>query len=70
MTDLVNRQKQILVRRGTDDVRCEEERPGDRMRVAEQVRAGDLERDDEENDPFRQWFWTAEFRDLYHHQTY
>jgi len=59
MTDLVNSEEEVLVRRCADYVGCEEEGPGEWRCVAERVGAGDLESDDGEDEVFGQRFGAA-----------
>jgi len=61
MTNLMNRQKQILIRSRANYIRGEEERPGEEGGGAEEVGGEDLEGDNEEDEVFGQGFGTAEF---------
>jgi hypothetical protein len=59
MRYLMDSQEQILVRRRTDNVRRQEERPRQDRCITQEVGTGDLERDDAEDDVFGEWFGTA-----------
>ena len=52
--DLMDCEEEVLICRRADDVRREEEGPGCRMRVTERVRSTDLQRDDGQDDVFRE----------------
>lgn len=60
VADLVDREEEVLVRRGAHHVGQEPELGREEGRVAQQVGAEDLDRYDEEDDVFRQGFGTAE----------
>lgn len=62
--DLMNSQEQVLVRRSSNHVRRSQETPVKDRGIAEEVRASQLDRHNEENNPFRQGFRAAEFGDL------
>lgn len=64
MRDLVDGKEEVLVGGGSKDVADEPELPVEERGVAERVSKGNLERDDAENDPFREWFRATELGDL------
>lgn len=51
--DLMNSEEQILVRRSSNHVCRSQESPVKDRGIAEEVRAGQLDRHDKENNPFR-----------------
>lgn len=64
MRDLMDGEENVLVCRGSDNVGGKEEGPGQDGRVAEEVGAGYLQRNDAGDDILGQWLGTAELRDL------
>lgn len=64
MADLVDGKEKVLVGGGADNVGEHPELPGEERVVAEDVCAGNLERDDANDDVFCQWFGAAELGDL------
>lgn len=57
-------EEQVLVRRSSNHVCRSQESPVKDRGIAEEIRACQLNRHDEENDPFRQGLGAAEFGDL------
>lgn len=68
MRDFVDGEEQVLVCSCSDDVCSKEELPGEESRVAEEICAENLKRDDEQDDVFRQWLWAAQLGDLDRHE--
>jgi hypothetical protein len=64
MAYLVNRQEQILVRRGAHNVCRQEELPRQERRISKEVGTESLEGDDEEDDIFREGLRPAQLRYL------
>lgn len=64
MGDFVDGEEEVLVSGGTEDITDSPELPRPKGRRLEEASEDDLEGDDAEDDPFGQWFGTAELRDL------
>jgi hypothetical protein len=62
--DLMNSEEQVLVRRSSNHVCRSQEAPVKDRGIAEEVRAGQLDRHNEENNPFCQGLRAAELGDL------
>jgi len=62
--NLVNGEEEILVRRAANRVRSQQELPGQWIRVAQQERRCQLNRNDQKDDPFRERLVSHKFRDL------
>lgn len=60
----MNSEEQVLVRRSSNHVCRSQEPPVEDGGIAEEIRACQLNRHNEENDPFRQWLRTTQFGDL------
>ena len=60
----MDREKKILICRGANDVRCEEERPRERRRVLKEICAEDLEKHNGKDSPFRPRLRSAELQHL------
>lgn len=60
----MNSEEQILVRCSSNHVCRSQESPVQDRSIAKEVRAGQLNRDNEENNPFRQGLRSAELGDL------
>lgn len=64
MTDLMNCEKQILVRSSPNYIRGQEKGPREEWRVSKEVGGGYLERYNAQNDIFRPRLWPTELRDF------
>lgn len=64
MRDLVDGKKEVLVGGRADDVAQRPEFPRPKGRVPQNVRAGELQGDNEGDDILSQWLGATELRDL------